>query len=92
MGRDKLRPCMIKIGFKEQSALFHRWYDSYAHGNPTVYGLVELEDGTITGVSAGNVRFTDKQDINVEIDFETIARGISKIIDECWKNLKSGDN
>lgn len=59
MGRDKLRKCMVKIGFEEQNAFFHRWYDSYAHGNPRIYGLVELENGKITGVSAGDVRFVD---------------------------------
>ena len=71
-----LRPCMVAIrkGGKEEKALFHcweQWSDVVAAsilkgGHPggqisEIYGIVELEDGTVKKVYPQLIRFIDNQ-------------------------------
>ncbi len=71
-----LRPCVL-LGNKahpDERALFHRWVDRayivppspMVGGDPggqmwNVYGLVELEDGSVIKVPASSIRFLDNR-------------------------------
>lgn len=71
----KLRPCMVKVGKKEErKALFHRWADRaevvgeslLRGGHPSgqlwlTFGIVEMEDGTVIETYPSQIRFLDKQ-------------------------------
>lgn len=63
-----LRPCITNLG----NGLFHRWVDRAEVATPSVlrgghnggqlwevFGLVELEDGTVVEVLPNNIKFVD---------------------------------
>lgn len=57
----KLRPCLIKnvTTNEEEKALFHRWMESDASGEKTLYAVVELQNGKIKLTYSRNIRFMD---------------------------------
>ena len=70
----ELRPCLIINEEKEKKALFHMWEQSSmiiepspfvgGHGggvNSAVFGIVELEDGSVRRVAPYQIQFTDNK-------------------------------
>lgn len=68
----ELRPCIVKTDDGEKRALFHSWCDN-AHTRTAilvgetsgqfwrVYGLVELEDGSVEMHEPYSIRFLDSK-------------------------------
>lgn len=71
-----LRPCLVDRGTGPHAkALFHRWaYEAYVDKTPLfrggsrsegqvcrLWGIVEMEDGKVTGVPPETIRFLDNK-------------------------------
>jgi len=58
---DELRGCYIKdnVHGTQEKALFHRWMESTASGENTLYAVVELENGAVKLTYSRNIRFAD---------------------------------
>lgn len=80
------------------TALFHRWIDesmvvsdSFIIGGAMggqishTYGLVEYENGEVQCVEPDCIKFTDTQNVNIELDMKEIARLVRKNVDEFYK-------
>lgn len=98
MNIDKLRPCVCKVGRiskyvrnangiieeeilnpgRQYKGLFHCWVNT--RGTPEA--LVEIEDGKIEFVKPEYIRFTDIQNVNIELDMKEIARFVRKSVNE----------
>lgn len=70
---------------------FHTWgSEAYAANGlvagttagqvPTLYGVVEYEDGTIHKVDPECITFTDRQKVNIDIDSDIIAKAVAEMM------------
>ncbi len=87
----ELRPCKVTIvievvvgllGIKEEKeehdAYFHRWNVEKVHESDDLSAVVEYEDGSIHFVKPWQIKFTDRQEVNISIDSKVIANAVAK--------------
>ncbi len=83
----------VKQQTETHKGYFHTWAsESYVTGGflvgmvagrtSTLYGVVEYEDGTVHRVPPECITFTDKQNTDVNIDYDAIGKAAAKAIKE----------
>ncbi len=88
-----LRPCKVTIvrdivvgllGIKEEkeehNAYFHRWNVDTTDEGDILSAVVEYEDGSIHFVKPWQIKFTDRQKVNISIDSKVIANAVVKMM------------
>lgn len=58
---SELRPCLVSdtVSGTKERALFHRWMESDASGEKTLYAVIEMENGKVKLTYSRNIRFVD---------------------------------
>lgn len=85
MSREELRPCDVNIvdivkaaygdtKVEHHKAYFHRWFERKIGEWHELLAVVEYEDGKIHFVNANDITFTDRQNVTVNIDADSIAK------------------